>query len=87
MCIRDRDIDGFAISGYGDVGYTDLMNHNAYAIKGTYSPCYSTLKASQKNTIIKKAKNTGYLIYNTIEDACTCDAVSYTHLSVDGRLL
>lgn len=69
-----EDIDGFAISGYGDVGYTDLMNHNAYAIKGTYSPCYSTLKASQKNTIIKKAKNTGYLIYNTIEDACTCDA-------------
>ena len=50
------------------------MNHNAYAIKGTYSPCYSTLKVSHKNTIIKKAQRTGYLIYNTIEDACTCDA-------------
>lgn len=68
-----EDIDGFTISGYGDVGYTDLMTHNAYVRKGIDSPCYSTLTAANKKTLLNKAKTKGYLVYNTIQDACTCD--------------
>ncbi len=69
-----EDIDGFTVSGYGDVGYTDLIKHNAYVLVGTDSPCYSSLKAANIKTLLNKAKRTGYLNYNTISDACTCDA-------------
>ena len=66
--------DGFDVSEYGNIGYNDLTRHNAYTEKSSPT-CYTKILKSKSdyNTIFKKAKNRGQLIFNSIESCYFCD--------------